>query len=260
MYYVYCIQNKVNNKVYVGWSSNYKNRWKTETKRAFLNNGGRDYNSLLSRAFRKYAKEQNKVKDFFNFYVLEEFENKEESLEAEQFWIEYFRSNIHKYSDKYGYNQHEGGSCGILGYKFTKEQRKKLGSKGEKNPSAKLTQEQVIQIREEYKLGQTSCNKLGLKFGVSKNTISRILLGKNWKQDDLNYEDINEIKNKRYIRMKENGWPSAKLNYELADEIRNYYKKNEITYIDLGKKYNLSANTIKRVIKGAWTKLKEDNE
>lgn len=46
----------------------------------------------------------------------------------------------------------------------------------------RLTQEQVDQIRELYKMGNTSYQKLADKFGVSKGTIADIISNRTWKE------------------------------------------------------------------------------
>jgi len=54
-------------------------------------------------------------------------------------------------------------------------------AKGEQNGSAKLTEEQVLEIRELYKTKQYSQRELARMFDVVQNTISRIVTGKGWK-------------------------------------------------------------------------------
>jgi DNA-binding MarR family transcriptional regulator len=48
---------------------------------------------------------------------------------------------------------------------------------GEKTPTAKLTEEQVLEIRR--RIGQTQ-RALGEEFGVDQSTISDILKGRTW--------------------------------------------------------------------------------
>ncbi|MBW2323742.1 MAG: hypothetical protein JRF41_09515 [Deltaproteobacteria bacterium] len=52
--------------------------------------------------------------------------------------------------------------------------------KGSLNPTAKLTEEQVLAIRKKYSEGRASHRALAGEFGVGKATITRILSGKNW--------------------------------------------------------------------------------
>lgn len=56
---------------------------------------------------------------------------------------------------------------------------------GENNGQAKLTEEQVIEIRELLKDGQYSQQKIGEMFGVDQTTISNIKLGRSWNPTEL---------------------------------------------------------------------------
>jgi lambda repressor-like predicted transcriptional regulator len=52
--------------------------------------------------------------------------------------------------------------------------------RGESHPKSKLTNEQVLQIRELYKQGY-SLNLLSRNYGVSSWTIREVVDGKTWK-------------------------------------------------------------------------------
>lgn len=56
-----------------------------------------------------------------------------------------------------------------------------LNLAGEKHPGAKLTNEQVLEIRRLHTVEGIGAYRLGKQFGVSKPTVQRILRGKNWK-------------------------------------------------------------------------------
>jgi len=103
MYKIYVHQNKSNLKIYVGFTKNTIKRWR-DTKSNAFNTKFKEYNDPLYRAIRKYGW------DGFTHNVWEEFDNKDDALEAEKFWIEFFRSNIKVYGNDYGYNMHEGGN------------------------------------------------------------------------------------------------------------------------------------------------------
>lgn len=106
---IYILQNVQNQKVYVGYSSNPPNRWKCEKSAAFNINDS-EYNNPLSRAIRKYGWEQ------FSKQIIEEFNEKQDALEAEKFWIEFLRTNRNKFGKEYGYNLHEGGNAPPVNY------------------------------------------------------------------------------------------------------------------------------------------------
>lgn len=51
---------------------------------------------------------------------------------------------------------------------------------GKRSPSARLTDEAVAAIRNEYSLGGVSWENLGKKYGVSKRSIGRIVCGESY--------------------------------------------------------------------------------
>jgi len=65
---------------------------------------------------------------------------------------------------------------------FEHAKKNNLTLKGERNPKAKLTEKDVLKIREEYpKIGYGALSKLGRKYGVKHCTISDIITRKKWK-------------------------------------------------------------------------------
>lgn len=92
---IYCIENKINHKKYIGQSIDIKSRWQQHRTRAQRDN----YNSFLYGAMKKYGIES------FNFIIIEECAE-EELDEREIFWIAYYDTF------KRGYNMTTGGqSC-----------------------------------------------------------------------------------------------------------------------------------------------------
>lgn len=123
---VYKITNKINNKCYIGISFNIEQRWKSHIKYAFSNKNNEPYyNNKLYNALRKYGV------DNFNFEIIEECE-KDKLKEREIYWISYYNSY------KNGYNLTIGGDIG--GYDL----------KGIKHPNSKLTENDIIDIRNRY--------------------------------------------------------------------------------------------------------------
>lgn len=116
MYYIYVIQNVQNLKIYVGRSKHRKrSRW-TEHLRLSRNNGS---NVLIHKAIRKYGA------DSFTFQIIEEFERIEDVLDAEMFWICYFRSNVCKYGPDSGYNLTDGAD-GKWSHKVSEKTKTKI--------------------------------------------------------------------------------------------------------------------------------------
>ena len=53
---------------------------------------------------------------------------------------------------------------------------------GEQHPNAKLTRDQVIEIRREIKIAGTSRAWLAKRHGVSRTTIDNIVSGRTWRE------------------------------------------------------------------------------
>jgi group I intron endonuclease len=126
MYKIYIHQNKKNLKIYVGFTFNHIKRWR-DTKSNAFNHKSKTYNEPLYRAIRKYGWDE------FWHQIIEEFDNKEDALESEKFWIEFFRSNCKIYGHDCGYNLHEGGNlppiCKVSpmkGKKHSEETKQKM--------------------------------------------------------------------------------------------------------------------------------------
>src|SRR5579859_8194033 len=107
-FYIYTIQNKINNKMYVGQTINLKGRWRGHKSCAFNKNDLRP----LYCSMRKYS-----IKNFV-MEALEEFDNLHECNEAEEFWIQFFQT----YNRTIGYNINLGGN----NRSHTKETKQKL--------------------------------------------------------------------------------------------------------------------------------------
>lgn len=104
MYYIYVFQNTLNYKVYIGKTNNPEIRFKRHLN--IVKNGksiGKKKFNLIHAAILKYGIAN------FSYQIIDEFENEKESLEAEKFWIEFFRSDVNKFGNECGYNLTAGG-------------------------------------------------------------------------------------------------------------------------------------------------------
>lgn len=170
---IYKITNKINNKIYIGCSINIEHRW-SQHKWESQNSKLPTYNYSLHQAFRKYGIEN------FSFEIIEECE---ESLlnEKEIYWIDFYNSY------QKGYNETKGGDRGPI-------------LKGEENPNAKLTEEDVYKIREaalqctsqsDFYYNQNYNDK------ISFRQFSRIWRGEGWENILPEVKDF--VQSKEYI-------------------------------------------------------------
>ena len=89
--YVYVIQNKINNKIYIGKSNDPHKRFKDHVRSK----------GYIGNAIKHYGKEN------FTFQILEEHPTEQDAFEAEQFFIQYLNS-----MSPSGYNLNAGGLGG----------------------------------------------------------------------------------------------------------------------------------------------------
>lgn len=106
---IYSIRNKINNKMYIGQTSDYHKRVSHHLSSLRRN---KSHNRHLQAAFLLYGE------DSFEFSIVEKC-NVDMLDEREMFWIEHYDS----YNN--GYNLDIGGG-GIRGYKYTDEQKAKI--------------------------------------------------------------------------------------------------------------------------------------
>lgn len=139
MFYVYKIINKINNKIYVGQT--------TETlKKRFKRHCGYQLNNddHLHRAMKKYGIEN------FSIELIEEVNNQEELDEREYYWIQYYNAINEGYNIK-----DTKGKCGgdtLSNNKNLKIIKQKLSNskKGKLNPNARKIKAINIETKTEY--------------------------------------------------------------------------------------------------------------
>ena len=169
MYYVYKITNNINKKCYIGITNNPQRRkhqhWSPHVKH-------------------KLHLEMDRVgKENFTFEIIFSNEDKEVIIEKEEYYISMFNSYID------GYNMTPGGECNPSHVEEIVQKRTfkllndpvinaKLSHKGENNPRANYTKEDVIEIRKRRMAGERGSivyedykhidNNAGWRSGFSK--------------------------------------------------------------------------------------------
>lgn len=149
---IYKFTNLVNNKVYIGQSTNIEKRKKSHINN-YINSNIKDYNTYFYRALRKYGI------DNFKYSVIEVVNNKEELENREKYWINHYNSY------KKGYNSTPGG--GVTGV-------------GEEHPNAVLTKEEVLRICDLLKNSSLTQYEIADKFNINQSSVSEINTGDKW--------------------------------------------------------------------------------
>lgn len=217
---IYCFKNKINNKYYVGQSINLEKRY-NEHKNNHLNPNYCNYDSKFYRALRKYGF------DNFEYSVLATCQQ-EDLNELEVFYINKYDSKIN------GYNSTFGGEDNPSNNKEVCEKRKlkiqsspeilaKLSHKGEDNGNAKLNENDIYFIREEYKKG-SSFNKVYTIFQnkISHSGFQQVWLGKTWKDIHMDvYQQKGFPKNRGGSTMTEKDIIDIRTRYEINKEDKN---------------------------------------
>lgn len=181
---VYQIRNLLNDKRYIGHTARltgFEARWGEHQRELF---GGRHKNPHLQRAWKRDGAPA------FVFEILEECPPTN-CVNREQHYLDtlLFASCDDLRFRKLGYNIRRIGKSN-LDVKFSQQtcERMSVSKRGNRNPSAKLTAEQVLQIKELLHdgVGQKS---IGLRFGITQQTVSNIKTGRKWKGLNNEFED-----------------------------------------------------------------------
>lgn len=165
---IYKITNLINNKMYIGQSTDIKARWIAEKTRAF-NCSSNSYNAPLSRAFRKYGIEN------FSFEVLDNC--KQEELNEKEIYYIYFYNTL----VPFGYNVSNGGD----------------NSRGH---AVQLSYDVVCAIIKDLQENTLTQLEIANKYCISKDTITDINLGHTWHNPLIIYPIRDHSAKRRYCK------------------------------------------------------------
>ena len=204
---IYKITNKINNKVYIGLTTeSIEKRWRTHKSSVGKKNHPL-YNSMKKHGVCNFCVEK-----------IDSADNIEKLGELERFYIQKYKSN----DSKYGYNITAGGEHNQL----------------DANPKAKLTLEDVINIRKLYEKSELNCKQAYelYKEKIKYGPFERCWEGKSW--SSIMPEVFNDETRKKHLQMKiksgnENG--NAKYSKEEIIEMRLFYMNH--TFGETYKKY-----------------------
>ena len=118
-FFIYQLLNTVNGKIYIGKSSSGKNRYAEHLRVA--KGGPKIYSScfsLIHKAIVKYG-------DAIEFLPMQEFATEAEAFAAEKYWIQFYKTNVFKFGNEFGYNLSDGGD-GVSGLKHSQAAKDKM--------------------------------------------------------------------------------------------------------------------------------------
>lgn len=225
MYGIYYL--KINGKYYIGKDVQVINMKRIKEHMWMLRSNSH-YNSHLQRAYNKY-------KDTLEYGILKELHcSMEELVNLEKLYIEQYNS----YQN--GYNMTTGGE-GLGGIRFTKEQleKKRQNVLGEKNPQAKLTNEQFFEIVELLKNGKTN-TEIAELYGLNAGYVSLIRHKRRFQHLWETIPDYTPIKSES--QLKKRGAVTAEMFLDIVKMIRDGESNAAIE-----RKHGLSSGTGSRI-------------
>jgi len=235
---IYCIENIIDGKKYIGYSENIYKRWKFHIMNL---NGNYHKNAYLNHAWNKYGEEN------FKFWVIEEYINDPQLLKLmETYFIVYYESFI---DFGKGYNLTLGGE-GL--FNISNLTRKKMSKKGINNPNygRKVSLEVRKKMSNTHKLLTFSENhRKNLSISVTKylNENREKYIGENNPFYGKQHSDEQKQKWSEMRKGKRNG--GEKLSVENVIEIKKMLM-NGIMGCEIAKIFNTSKSNISSIKNG----------
>lgn len=243
--YIYCIENKVNGKKYIGQTVNYEKRHKEHIYNLENNT---HINSHLQRAYNKYGK------DNFNSYILSKV-NVDDIYEEEKKWIEYYDTFKGE-----GYNLTIGGEGTGSGenhplYNSNINKGKKHPMYGKNKDLVSIVKisesmrkysdinyNNVYDIMKSYFEEKLSQSKIAKLFNSSESIIGEVINLDHWTVEDLD---------KRDLKCNSKG---SKIGYKDVFPIMKLYFEDNNSQSEIANKFNVKQSSISRVLRlKHWT-------
>lgn len=128
--------------------------------------------------------------------------------------------------------------------------------RGEANRWAKLTEEQVTEIRHLYAAGGVTQCELAARFGVAQASVGRAIHRKTWAHldDGITFDGNAPLANYHASRARGEANGRAKLTEEQVTKIRRLYSADGVTHRELGARFGMGKTSVGRIInRKTWT-------
>ena len=153
---IYMIQNKVNNKIYIGQAVDIEERWKKH--KGALRSNRHNNHKHLQRAWNKYGE------DNFEFTIICECdENQLNTME------EYYIFELESYDDRVGYNKTYGGG----GCRATKETKKKMSEARKGKTLSEETRKKLSEINKGKIMSEETRKKISKNCGSHRPEVRK---------------------------------------------------------------------------------------
>lgn len=217
---IYKYTNKTNGKIYIGQSTNIHKRY---IQHIYDSKHRPEKSTGIDKAIAKYGIEN------FEFEIIEECPV-EQLNDREKYWIEYYNS------------YHQGYNCSLGGDSL----------KGAEHPRAILTEEEVWEIREMYKMHipRSIVYEAFKDSGISARGFKKVWDNENWPgiHEDV-YTEENKLWHKNCVGHSEDQIGLSSLDRAInQEEIDLMYKdyQNGMNVYQLSKKYNRDCGIISK--------------
>ena len=254
---IYKILNRTTGKFYVGSSSrSIEGRWIEHLSDLRRNS---HYNPRLQRAWNKYGEED------FDFIVLEEVKDKKQVVVREQYYLDYYTC----YNKKIGYN-----ICPVanstLGYIHKEETKRKISkalkgreiSEETRNKMSKAVKKRPpVSEETRRKMSEAHKGRVAWNLGVStpEEVRKKISAANKGRPSHRKGKTLPEEVKKKLKEVAKRGEDSvrAKLTWDQVRQIRELYSKGNIGHRPLGKMFNVSRDTVRKIVRHETWKEEE---
>lgn len=251
----------MNGKLYIGKTNDIEGRWHAHCSEA----------KTCRKPYPLYYAMKKHGIQHFKIEMLEEFEDENKCFRQEEYWIEFFKTNITKYGNDFGYNLSAGGE-GPAGYEYTYEQKRKRSVRqtGDKNSfygktHSKKSRKRISNARKGTSISDDTKKKISAKLkGVPKTDETRAKMSAAFTgrvYDKKARENMSKAKRGKpnYNKRGSKHHNAKAKEYEVI-EIRMYWKTSNDRPTDkilyLAEKYGLTKSSVKQIVYGkTWKHL-----